>query len=72
VLLHMKTTLTVHGMHCKACVALVTEALEDTGAKNVTITLDEKAQRARIQLETNRTKEELTRAIEAEGDYTVE
>jgi copper chaperone CopZ len=67
----MKTTLTVNGMHCKSCVMLVTEALEDAGAKNVSVQLNEKEQTGVITLESSLTKKELTVAIEAEGDYVV-
>lgn len=67
----MKTTLTVNGMHCKACVMLITEALEDAGATNVHVTLNEKEQAGTVTLESTLSKKQLTTIIETEGDYSV-
>ena len=49
----MKQTLTVHGMHCNSCKALLTEALQDAGATNVTINLDDKKQIGMVALDSN-------------------
>lgn len=66
-----KQTLTVEGMHCKSCKMLITEALEDAGAKNVAVTVDEKKQTGTVTLESTLPKNELKKIIEAEGEYTV-
>ena len=68
----MKQTLTVKGMHCKACSMLISEALTDAGVKNVSISLDEKKQIGAVTLESSLTKKELKTIIEAEGAYTVQ
>jgi len=61
--------LTVKGMHCKSCATIVKEALEDIGAKNVTVHVDEKKQIGKVSLEyANKTKAVV--AIKNEG-YTV-
>jgi copper chaperone CopZ len=66
-----KQILAVKGMHCKACTMLITEALEDAGAKDVKVALDEKKQTGAITLDSALTKAQLKTLIEAEGAYTV-
>jgi copper chaperone CopZ len=67
----MKQTLTVKGMHCNACKMLVTEALEETKAKNVNVTLDEKKQIGTVTLDSDLSKAQLKKLIEEQGDYEV-
>lgn len=67
----MKQTLTVNGMHCNACVMLITEALEDAGATNVSITLDPKSKQGTVTLESKLSNENIKTIIENEGEYTV-
>ena len=57
----------VKGMHCKSCVMLVTDALEEAGAKKIKIKLDEKKQEAEISLEYSGKEEDIVKVIEAEG-----
>ena len=66
-----KQTLTVHGMHCNSCSMLIKEALEDAGAKNVVVSLDEKKQIGTVMLDSSLSKEELKKIVETEGAYTV-
>ena len=66
----MKQELTVKGMHCKSCVMLVTDALQELGAKDISIDLNEKKQVAKITLDYAGRKEDVVKAITAEG-YTV-
>jgi copper chaperone CopZ len=66
----MKQELIVKGMHCKSCVMLVTDVLQDLGAKDISIDLNEKKQVAKITLEYAGKKEDIVKAIAAEG-YTV-
>lgn len=68
----MKQTLIVKGMHCKSCVMLVQEALEEASAKNISIKLDEKKQLGTLSLDTNLTKAKLKTLIAEQGDYTVQ
>ena len=51
-----KHVLTVKGMHCKSCVMLVTDALAEIGASNVSIALDEKKQEAVVSFEGDKAK----------------
>lgn len=51
-----KHVLKVKGMHCKSCVMLVTDALAEIGASNVSIVLDEKKQEAVVSFEGDKTK----------------
>ncbi len=64
-------TLTVKGMHCKSCVMLITDALEERGVSNIKIDLDEKKQIGKLTCEFNADKKELVKIIEKEG-YKVE
>lgn len=66
----MKQELTVKGMHCKSCVMLVTDSLEELGAKDIKIDLNEKKQIAKIILDYAGKKEDVVAAIVKEG-YTV-
>ncbi len=63
----MKHTITVSGMHCKSCSALIKMALEDIGAKNIKIVVDEKAQTGNVSAEHTGQKADLIKAIEKEG-----
>jgi len=66
----MKHTFTVKGMHCKGCAMLVQDALEQAGAKNIAIKVDEKAQVGTVSCEGN-DRASLKASIEAEG-YVVQ
>ena len=46
---------------------LVTDALEEAGAKKIKIKLDEKKQEAEISLEYSGKEEDIVKVIEAEG-----
>ena len=61
---------TIKGMHCKSCVMLVQDALEEIGAKEIRISLDEKKQIGKASFE-YKNKEEAIKVIEKEG-YKVE
>jgi copper chaperone CopZ len=67
----MKHTFTVSGMHCNSCKILVTEALEEAGAKQVAVRLDEKRRTGMITLESELPTAELKAIIEEQGEYTV-
>ena len=58
-------------MHCNSCKALITEALEETGSKNINVQLDIKKQTGAISLETELPKAKIKEIIEEQGDYKV-
>ena len=67
----MEKTILVRGMHCKSCVMLVTDALDEIGASKIRIDLDEKKQLAKVMCEFEGEKKYLAEAIKKEG-YKVE
>jgi copper chaperone CopZ len=62
--------LTVEGMHCASCVALIREELEDQGAKDVKVGLTA-AQRGEVALATSKSRAEVVKIIEGLGSYKV-
>ena len=66
----MKYELVVNGMHCKSCVTLVTEVLEEKGVSKIKVVLDEKKQVGKVSCEYAGSKNDLVKVIEEEG-YTV-
>jgi len=66
---HIK--LNISGVHCKSCKMLIEGELEDLGATNIKVVIDESAQKGTIECETNKSKEEVVKAIEALGEYKV-
>ena len=59
-------TLNVKGMHCKSCKMLVNDALEENGATNIRIDLDEKKQLGKVSFE-NLDKKKAVELIKKEG-----
>lgn len=64
-------TLKVKGMHCKSCKMLVEEALQDIGAKNISISVDEKKQEGKVEAE-HADRKKIIAAIEKEGYKVVQ
>jgi copper chaperone CopZ len=62
----MERKLMVAGMHCNGCRALVTDALEELGAKNVSVKLNEKGL-SEVSFVSDAPMEKLVKAIEKEG-----
>jgi len=62
-----KKTLNVKGMHCKSCILLVKEALEEIGASNINIKLDEKNQVGKLYYEFEGNESKIISAIKKEG-----
>ena len=62
----MKINLTVKGMYCNSCNILVREALEEIGASNIIIKLDEKKQIGEVSFEC-KDKKKAIEVIEKEG-----
>lgn len=63
----MKIMLNVEGMHCKSCVMLVKDALEEKGAKNVNVKLDGKTKKAIVSCEYEGDKIDIINTIKKEG-----
>ncbi len=63
----MKLNYQIQGMHCKSCVMIVQDALEELGAKNIKISLDEKKQIGSVSLDFEGDKKEIIKIIEKEG-----
>ena len=61
-----KSVLNVKGMHCKSCKVLITDVLTDLGAKNISITINEKKKIGNVEFEFA-DKKAVIEAIEAEG-----
>ena len=65
-----KHNLEVKGMHCKSCAMIVTDILQENGAKNISVNLDEKKQVGKVSFEFSGDKKKVVDAIEKE-DYKV-
>jgi copper chaperone CopZ len=63
--------LTVDGMHCRSCVMLVQDELEDLGANNVSVKLDELSKKGTVSLVTDKSRADIIKAIESLGEYKV-
>ena len=61
-----KHTLNVKGMHCNSCKIIVEEALQDIGAKNISIAINENKQEGKVSAE-YKDKKKIIAAIEKEG-----
>jgi copper chaperone CopZ len=57
----------VEGMHCKSCVMLVQDSLDDIGAKDVKIGLDEKSKTAVVSCDYEGDKMDVINTIKKEG-----
>ena len=68
----MEQKFTIKGMHCKSCVMLITDAVEDLGVKIISFKMDEKAKIGTLVIEGNIDRKKVKEAIESEGDYQVQ
>lgn len=64
--------LVVKGMHCKSCKMLIEDELEEIGATEIKITVDEASKQGSVECETDKTKDEIIKLIESQGEYSVE
>ena len=62
-----KYSLEVKGMHCKSCSMIVTDVLEESGSKNISINLDEKRQVGKVSFDFSGDKKKIIDSIEKEG-----
>ncbi len=67
----MKQTITVKGMHCNSCKILISEALEEAGAKNVQVALDPKKQVGIITFDSTLSNDEVKELVKEQGEYEV-
>ncbi len=67
----MKQTITVTGMHCNSCKILISEALEEAGAKNVQVDLDPKKQVGIITFDSTLSKDKVKELVQEQGEYEV-
>lgn len=58
--------LKVEGMHCKSCIMIIEDSLNDIGAKNIKVSLDEKKKIGSVLCEFS-DRNKIVKAIEAEG-----
>ena len=68
----MEQKFIVKGMHCKSCMMLITDAMDDLGVKVISSNLDEKAKTGTLIIEGNIDKKKIKEAIESEGEYEVQ
>ena len=62
-----KYNLNVEGMHCKSCKILVTGVLEELGASNISMDVDEKRKMGKVAFDYSGDKKSIILAIEKEG-----
>ena len=62
-----KNNLNVTGMHCKSCSLLITGVLEDLGASDISVKLDEKTQIGKVSFEYSGNQKKVIEEIEKEG-----
>jgi len=66
-----KYNFNVKGMHCNSCKVIIKENLEELGATNISISLDEKKKLGKVSFEYSGDKSKIVNAIEKEG-YKIE
>ena len=62
-----KYNLSVQGMHCRSCKMLVTDILQELGASNISIEVDEKKKIGKVSFNYSGDKKLVNMAIEKEG-----
>lgn len=59
--------LTVEGIHCKSCKMLITDAVQEAGARNVNVQIDEKKQVGTVACDYTGDIIDIVNAIKKEG-----
>ncbi|MEK6921577.1 MAG: heavy-metal-associated domain-containing protein [Nanoarchaeota archaeon] len=62
-----KINLNIEGVHCKSCKMVIEDNLQELGAKNVHVTVDEKTQKGTVACEYSKDKIDVVNAIKKEG-----
>ena len=63
----MNIKLTVKGTHCKSCGMLIQEALEEKGATDIKVVVDEKKQTATVECTYAGKKEDIVAVVQEQG-----
>ncbi len=58
-------------MHCNSCKILISEALEEAGATDIHVKMEEKAQIGMVDVSSELSKEKIKQIIEEQGSYKV-
>jgi len=61
----------ISGMHCDSCKMLIEDVLEDMDIGIKSLNVDKDSQKGTLEVDTDRTPEDIIKAIQDEGDYKV-
>ena len=59
-------------MHCKSCKMLIEDILDDLNITILSFDFDEDEMVGHLEVDTDKSKQQIKEAIESEGEYTVE
>lgn len=62
-----KINLNIEGVHCNSCKMIIEDNLQELGAKNITVAVDEKKQTGTVACEYSGDKLDVVAAIKKEG-----
>ncbi len=62
-----KINLNIEGVHCNSCKMIIEENLQELGAKNIKVTVDEKTQKGTVACEYSGDKMDVVNSIKKEG-----
>ena len=61
----------VKGMHCNACKILVSEALQEAGAREINVKVDEKLSLGFVSVKTDLDEKKIKEIITSQGSYSI-
>lgn len=62
-----KISLNIEGVHCKSCKMIIEDNLQELGATNIKVTIDEKTQKGTVACDYTGDKIAVVNAIKKEG-----
>ena len=62
-----KIHLNIEGVHCKSCKMIIEDNLQELGAKNIHVTVDEKTQKGTVACDYDGDKIDIITSIKKEG-----
>ena len=62
-----KIQLNIEGVHCKSCKMVIEDNLQELGASNIHVTVDEKKQTGTVSCDYTKDKLDIVNAIKKEG-----
>ena len=62
-----KIHLNIEGVHCKSCKMVIQDNLQELGAKDIHVTVDEKTQKGTVACDYSGDKLDIVNAIKKEG-----